>query len=660
VAISVLIVDDDDVDRMAVRRQLMRFDERPEIAEASDGASAKQAVREGSFDCLLLDFRLPDVDGLDLLAELTGEFGDQTPPVVMLTGMGDERIAVEAMRRGARDYLSKRELSVEVLRRAVLSAIDVSTARRDARNAELRMQAGEARYRGIFDTAPSGIALLNVSGELAEVNPAFVHCLGYESADELAGTSIWSLTQSDDLDGERRLFTAVLSGASPTYQLEKRLIRKDGDLVWVNASASVVVDAEGKPDHLVYQTIDLSVAKDAEARLLQVQKLEAVGQLVGGIAHDFNNLLTVILGNAKLLSRQMDGDEKASRRLDALRRAADRGAEMTKRLLAFGRRQPLDAKSVDVGGLVVGITDMLRRGLTESVELTIETAPELPAVRVDPGQLESALLNLAINARDAMDGRGRLGVIVEQVLVDALYAQQAQIVPEGTYVCITVSDSGSGMPPEVLARIFEPFFTTKDVGKGTGLGLAMVYGFVKQSGGYITVYSDPGNGTTFRLYFPPAAEEVQAAADVTAGSLDNMVLSGRVLLVEDDPDVMDITAQLLGSVGLAVTSAPGPAVALELLREKKPFDLLITDVMMPGGMNDFELAQRARTMVPGLKVLCMSGYAGTPKQLEDLDLTEIRTLGKPYRHEDLVRLLADMLAVPSVADQRVPVMDAAS
>jgi len=381
-------------------------------------------------------------------------------------------------------------------------------------------------------------------------------------------------------------------------------------------------------------------------RLAQSERLRAIGELTGGIAHDFNNLLTVVLGNAELMSERLVGDRGLHGLAETTRVAAERGAELTARLLAFARQQVLDSRAVDVNRLVLDLEPLVRRSVGEQVEVALVLADDLWPAIIDQGQLDSALLNLCINARDAMPEGGLLTIETVNAQLDASYADQEGDLEPGDYVLLAVSDSGQGMEPAVLARAFEPFFTTKDFGQGSGLGLSMVYGFVKQSRGHVRIYSEPGQGTTVRLYLPraPAAgagaggagEQGEPAAEARTGG-------ERILLVEDDPLVRGHVSQQLESLGYAVISANDGASALAILEGGAPCDLLFTDLMMPGGMNGRQLAEAARRLRPSLPVLYTSGYTETSVMRRgDLE-PGVPLLQKPYRRAELAAKLRGAL-----------------
>jgi CheY-like chemotaxis protein len=367
--------------------------------------------------------------------------------------------------------------------------------------------------------------------------------------------------------------------------------------------------------------------------------METVGQLSGGIAHDFNNLLTVIIGNAELLKEKMKARPDLSPFCESIIGAGDRGAELTRRLLAFSRRQTLKPAVVDCKILVNGMQVLLRRALREDIEIRTSFEPVLRAAFADPGQLESAILNLALNAQDAMPAGGRLTIATGAASLDERYQDTHPEVIAGDYVMISVTDDGEGMSEEIRERVFEPFFTTKDVGKGSGLGLSMVYGFIKQSNGHVTIYSEPGLGTTVRLYLPESKESGSRPAEERTQEAEVPSGSGTILVVEDDLFVRGYAVGILEGLGYRVLTAVDGRDALAKLNQGIRVDLLFSDVVMPGGINGWDLAAQARQQRPGLKVLLTSGYSLETLASRCNHGSELVVLDKPYRKADLARRL---------------------
>jgi PAS domain S-box-containing protein len=512
-------------------------------------------------------------------------------------------------------------------------------ARRTATNQELRE--ARSRYRAIFETAVDAIIVSDRHGIIREFSKAAERMTGYPAA-EVTGQNMRVLLPPR-LRQEHERYTARYLWT--VRELE--VCRKDGSVF--PAHLSIAEWWAGGHRHFTGILRDLTSHKreqleraKLEAQLRQAQKMEAIGNLTGGMAHDFNNMLGVIIGNIDLLRdiRPDDAelDELAREALDA----AFRGADLTRRLLAFARQQPLRPQCVDANALVSGITRLLSRTLGEDVEISLDLLPELWPIVVDPAQLEASLTNLATNARDAMPEGGRLIVVTRNRWLDADYAAQHPEVAPGGYVMIEVTDTGTGMGAEIIDRIFEPFFTTKGRDKGTGLGLSMVFGFIKQSGGHISVYSEPGIGTTFRLFLPRMTEDHGAAEESATAPL----VHGRgetVLVVEDNAALRRVVARQLGELGYRVLAAENAAVGLRLM-EQQHIDLLLTDVVMPGGINGRELARRARQRWPGIKVIFTSGFSQARLNGEAGPLAACTPLlSKPYRKEELASAAREAL-----------------
>lgn len=423
---------------------------------------------------------------------------------------------------------------------------------------------------------------------------------------------------------------------------EYRFLRADGSAAHVIDRALVIRDPSGAVLRMVGSMSDVTARIGMEAQLREARKLEAVGQITGGVAHDFNNLLTVIIGAAETLTERLGDDAESVVLAGMTAAAAQRGAELTSRLLAFARRQPLEPKATDIDRLLADFGPILRRSLSEDIELEMLRSGRPAVAMVDPGQLETAILNLAINARDAMPTGGRLMIETGHVSLDEDYARANEEVTPGRYVMVSVSDTGTGMSPDVLTRAFEPFFTTKEVGKGSGLGLSMVYGFAKQSRGHVRIYSEPGEGTTVRLYLPRARRDEPAAA---GGGRSAEMPRGteRVLVVEDDAMVREHVARQLRSLGYAVTEAPDGQQALRRLEQGEGFDLLFTDVVMPGGLNGRDLAGAARALCADIKVLFTSGYSENAIVHHGRLDPGVQLLSKPYRKRDLAERVRRIL-----------------
>jgi PAS domain S-box-containing protein len=507
-----------------------------------------------------------------------------------------------------------------------------------------------AKLRGILEAALTAIITIDHSGLIESINPATERLFGY-GAQELIGQNV-KMLMPEPYRAEHDGYIAnyASTGVKKIIGISREVSgrRKDGTIFPLHLAVSEF-EADGRKffTGMLYDISDRKLVEDAlresERRLAQSQKMEAVGQLTGGIAHDFNNLLLVISGNLELLEPQLANDD-ARALLKEARDAAALGSKLTDQLLTFARRRHMDVQVIHLNDLVVGITDMLRRTLGEHITLSTSLARDVWPTRADPDQFQSAIINMAVNARDAMPQGGKLVVETRNMVLDEEHADFQPDLQPGEYVQLSISDTGTGMLPEVRDRAFEPFFTNKQTGRGTGLGLAMVYGFVKQSGGHVTIYSELGHGTTINLYLPRA----DGRSGTNVADKDKAHASARahetILVVEDDERVRRLTVKRLKLIGYRVLEASDGPMALEILRGNDAIDLVFTDLIMPGGLSGGEVARRAREMKPGLKVLLTSGYAEELVQGDDLQRAQLKVLRKPYQQADLVIALREILA----------------
>jgi PAS domain S-box-containing protein len=484
----------------------------------------------------------------------------------------------------------------------------------------------------IFEASQDFLSITDKQGHFVQVSPSAGTILGYDPA-ELVGRSAVDFIHPDDLENTRDEMRAARRGQSKR-SFETRLIRKDGEVVSLNWSATY-----SKPvKRYFFIGRDLTEKQAAEAQIRQVQKMDAVGQLTGGVAHDFNNILTVITGTIGILEEAVADrpDLVAIARL--IDEAAERGANLTKHLLAFARKQPLQPVEVDINALILEAAKLLRPTLGEHIEITPMLAEDAWTAMVDPNQLTAAILNLALNARDAMPRGGKLALESRNVYLDEGYASMHSEVAVGHYVMVAVSDSGTGIPAHLLEKVFDPFFTTKEVGKGTGLGLSMVFGFVKQSGGHIKVYSEERHGTSVKMYLPRATglgqtvAETQQATDVQGGH-------EVILVVEDDALVRKYVVAQITSLGYSTLEAANAAEALNIIDTGAPIDLLFTDVIMPGAMNGRQLVDEALKRRPGLKTLYTSGYTENAIVHHGRLDSGVLLLAKPYRKSELAKMI---------------------
>lgn len=462
-------------------------------------------------------------------------------------------------------------------------------------------------------------------------NQGFEDMFGYDRETLEAGPESWSnRIHPDDLDAVLHSIHEAIDGDARNWQMEYRFMHANGEPIVVMDRGFIARDENGKATRMVGSMMNITERRQLEERLRQSQKLEAVGQLTGGVAHDFNNLLTVILGNSEVLDMRLQEQPELKALAHMSLTAAERGAELTQRLLAFARQQPLEPSTVNIYQTVVGMEPLIRRTLPESIDVEFTVADQLWPCQVDIHQLESALLNLCLNARDAMPKGGRIVVDLYNQSFDADEADVAQ----GDYVAVAVSDNGEGMSANAVEQAFEPFFTTKEVGKGSGLGLSMVYGFMKQSGGHAKIYSEPGEGTTVRLFFPRVALE-PSEAPREPEAVAREVGDERILVVEDDDLVRQNLVNQLQALGYQVVAAENGDAALAILQQDERFDLLFTDVIMPGSLNGPQLVAKARELDPQMSVLFTSGYTENAIIHHGRLDEGVQLLSKPYHAKEL-------------------------
>jgi len=644
--IKILVVDDDR-DHARMVWQFLHLSEAwrdAHIDIATTYEDALEGLRTNALDVAFIDYRLGGRDGIELVREVRAS--EVETPLVVLTSQGDEEVAAAAMRSGAADYLSKMYLSVETLDRTIRHALALRDRERQRRAAERALRENEERFRALVENSSDAVILLDGEGRVTYTSASAVRQLGW-SAEEMVGRSVFDVLHPDDRELVGARMTELLRKAGERITQEVRFRHRDGtwhimEGVGVNRLADPAVRA------IVLNARDITDRRKLEEQLWHAQKMEAVGQLAGGIAHDFNNLLTAILGYCNLVLDDAPPDGPLRSDLEEIRTAGERAASLTRQLLAFSRRQMLQPQIVDVNGLVSSLATLLRRLVTENIHVVTQLGGDVPVVRADPSSLEQVIVNLAVNARDAMQPGGTLTIETATVDLDAAFAAKHLPMTAGRYVLLSVSDTGAGMDALTRGRIFEPFFTTKEQGKGVGLGLATVYGIVKQNGGYIWVDSEPGHGSVFRVYLPPA--EVGASvrqADAGAGGDRRRRGWETVLLVEDEDAVRALAREVLRRHGYVVLEARHGVEALRLA-ERHPDDihLLVSDVVMPH-MSGSELARRLSADRPRMKVLFMSGYRDRAP-LHQEPTVDAPLVQKPFTPETLAR------RVRSVLDQNEP------
>jgi PAS domain S-box-containing protein len=659
----VLIVDDERCNRDLL--EVMLAADGFQVQAAASGEEALAMVAHQPPDLILLDVMMPGLDGYEVTARIKNEPSTRNIPIIMVTALDDRSARMRGLNAGAEDFLSKpvdrAELSVRVRNLLRLKAYSdyygnysqVLEGQVASRTAELveqttvlegssaALRESDERTNFALRAAHMGVWQLDFVNDRLTWSETMAPVFGVTS--EQAPTnaeSFLALVQAED----RQAVQASIAGAArkgTDFEVEFRVVWPDGGTHWISGLARIIRNEQGEPSGLLGVAIDISDRKSLEGQFRQAQKMDAVGQLAGGVAHDFNNLLTAILCYSDFVMESFDADDPRRHDLEEVTRAGHRAAGLTKQLLAFSRKQLLQPTALDLNALVSGMHQMMGRLIGEHIDLVPLLAADLGVVRADHGQIEQVLMNLVVNARDAMMAGGRLTIETANVNLDQSFMRDVQIQP-GPYVMLAVSDSGSGMSDATKQRLFEPFFTTKEVGKGTGLGLATVYGIVKQSGGYVWVHSELGKGTTFKVYLPRTngADELETkttpAETMAAGS-------ETVFVVEDEEPVRVLACRILERAGYQVLDAATPAQADTVFEEhKNRISLLLADVIMPGSTGP-ELFARLEGRRPGLRVLYMSGYtADTIVHQGQLEIGAA-LLQKPFTAEGLNRKVREIL-----------------
>ena len=633
-----LHLEDDPRDAELVKARLARDLPAAELVQVNDEATFLAALEHRPYDLILTDYDLPAFSGLEALQMALRTMAQV--PVIFVSGTMGEEMAVNAVKQGATDYISKHHLSRlgPAVSRALREAKD-REARETARQAEAALQTSEERYRLLFENNPTPILLYDQETlAFLAVNEAAVGVYGWPR-EEFLKMTLRDVALPEEIPAfvKNLCPLTIEPGNSGIW----RHRRKDGKLIEMEITSHAMV-FDGRNAWLSL-AIDVTERLNLEAQLRQSQKMESVGQLAGGIAHDFNNLLTVINGHAGLLLITPGLPPKVLESLKDISEAAKRAADLTRQLLTFSRKNILQLEVIELNGVVNNVSKMLRRILGEDIALEVNLSPSLPAVKADLGMIEQILLNLAVNSRDAMPRGGRLRLETTSVVVDKARIQHNPDAGTGRHVCLSFTDTGCGIPPENLPRIFEPFFTTKELDRGTGLGLATVYGIVKQHQGWIEVNSQVDQGTTFQIYLPATAEKPGA---LSQSPNEQRVIGGTetLLVVEDEAPLLKLMHHILGSYGYEVLGCATGKEALELWGEhRRKIDLLLTDMILPDGMAGPELAEILQTSKPDLKVVYTSGY-NAEKLGKDFTLSKgMNFIQKPFHARKLAETVYDCL-----------------
>ncbi len=631
---TVLMIEDDPMYAHVIQRYLEDPSARGLMVKRADRlAAGLEILSSDHVDLVLLDLSLPDSEGYDTFHNL--RLAAPAVPVIVLTGFEDDEMAERAVRHGAQDFLAKSDMSPSLLVRSIRYALE-------RWKSASRLEESERRYRAVVEDQTEIVCRYLPNGELTFVNEAFGRFFGAE-AESLLGRKFFTVAVEKD----RVEFATQLSSLDRSHPIrtrEQRFNAPDGEPRWLQWTDRALFDGAG--NLVEFQSVgrDTTDQKLLEGQLRQSQKMEVVGQLTGGIAHDFNNLLMVITGYSELLiqGQKNQGDEP-DKFLVAIDQAAQRAASLTRRLLAFSRRQIVQPANLDLAEVVKEVDEMLRYLLGERIELRVDFERGFCWVKVDPGQIEQIVVNLAVNARDAMPDGGQLTLGTSSVILDERSAKKLGL-EAGRYAVLSVSDTGCGMEPETMSRIFEPFFTTKTAGRGTGLGLSTVKAILEQIGGRITVESEPGKGSTFSTYLPVIDQTIRDAKPAGAREQEqDFAGSETILLVEDDEPVRAVIATMLEGNGYRVLSARDARDAIAILGSAcDGIQLLLTDVVMPG-LTGPELAEQARAKCPELDVLFMSGYSEGSERLVSTEDSKVALIQKPFSGEQLLRKLREVL-----------------
>jgi len=647
-SVRILLVDDDEDDYVITRNLISEIGGRRYQLEWVDNYDAAlAAVQRNVHDICLLDYRLGSRTGLELLRE-SKSLNDRLP-MILLTGQGDHEIDIDAMKAGAADYLIKSQLDPDKLDRAIRYAIQGQHAKEHLRR--------ERDLIGrIMETSPVGIVVADQLGKITFANLQAEKILGltkYVITQNSCSVLDWHLTDSEGnpLSGPASSLKQILDSGQPVHDACYAVdsgsptgtdpYHRNRALLSVNAAP--LFDAGGKFDGMVVTVEDITARLALEAQLRHSQKMESIGQLAAGVAHDINNILTIIQGHAGLLLNVMSPDEDAVKSLKQISAASERAAGFIRHLLMFSRKQVYRTKILDLNNVLHNLEYMLPRMLGEHITLQVRCSPDLPRIAADIAMVEQIVMNLAVNARDAMPKGGQVLIETAAVEIDASYVLLHPEAHPGRFVCLTVTDTGCGMERSVLQRIFEPFFTTKEVGKGTGLGLATVYGIVKQHHGWVAVQSKVGVGTTFKVFFPAAGDAGQLSGNPQPESETVQGGPETILLVEDEKDLLDLMREVLQQYKYRILTASCGSEALQIWDEHRgQIDLLLTDMIMPGGMTGDELAREMKRRKPDLKIIYASGYTSAFVG-RNFGPDNVAFLAKPYQPQQVAQLIRDTL-----------------
>jgi PAS domain S-box-containing protein len=653
--VKVLLVEDDEDDYIIARDLISQIREhRYRLDWVKNYSEALAAIQRKEHDIWLLDYRLGERTGLDLLRETQSLIG--RPPVIFLTGQADHEIDLEAAKAGAADYLIKGQFDSDKLERAIRYAIE-------GQHAKERLRRDRDLISRIMETSPVGIVVADRMGKITFANHQAEEVMGLTKdaiARGMCSVLDWRLTDSDGnpLSEQASPLKQVLDSGQLVHDVRHAIERPNSRRTLLSTNATPLFDATGRIDGLVAAVEDITERLLLEAQLRQSQKMESVGQLAAGVAHDINNILTVIQGHAGLLLNVTPPNSDAVRSLKQISAASERAAKFVRQLLTFSRKQIFRSKVIDLNAVLRNMENMLPQMLGEDIALEYHYQPNLPHIEADTGMLDQIVMNLAVNARDAMPKGGKL--IIETSLFESgtAYMRQHPEARQGWFVCLRVTDNGCGMDRKVVQRLFEPFFTTKEVGKGTGLGLATIYGMVKQHQGWIEVHSEVGVGSTFKVFLPVASGARNAPAAPAAKTETVQGGEESILVVEDETGLLELVRNVLQRYHYNVSVASSGADALRVWDEHNGrIDLLLTDIVMPGGMTGTELAAELKKRKAELRVIYTSGYSSELIAKNPVHGPAI-FLAKPYLPLQLAQAIRKCLDTPPQSQHEVLIIPA--
>jgi two-component system cell cycle sensor histidine kinase/response regulator CckA len=630
--IHILLLEDDPMDAELVQAGIEETDLACRITRVQTREEFEHALQQNVYEIILADYKLPMYDGMSALRRAREVCPDV--PFIFVSGTMGEEVAIEALTQGATDYVLKQGLMR--LGSAVQRALCEAQNRRERRQAERALAESEAKMRCILDSVDEGFIVIDPGYRILSANRAFCNQVGL-SEEQVVGSLCHEISHQgarpcfesgEECPTQRTFGTGRAHTAFHTHQ------EASGAQQYVELKSYPVMDAAGNITSVIETINDVTEKRKLQEQLAQSQKMESVARLAGGVAHDFNNMLGVIIGHTEMAMGQLNPLQPLFASLKEIRTAAERSAALTRQLLAFARKQTAAPRVLDLNETVAGMLKMLRPLIGEDIDLAWRPGSGVWAVKMDPSQIDQILANLCVNARDAIAGVGRITIETGMATFDPCDCiHHPEIVP-GAYVSLTVSDDGCGMDHETLSKIFEPFFTTKEVGKGTGLGLAMVYGIVKQNNGFINVYSEPGRGTTLKLYLPRHAagtEEVQKQVQAAPAQGGHET----ILLVEDEQSILDMARLMLEKFGYRVLAASSPGEAIRLAKaHDEEIRLLIVDVIMPE-MNGRDLSKHLVALYPQMACLYISGYSGDVIAHHGLLEEGVHFIQKPFSMQDL-------------------------